>query len=377
MPKKSLPRRIPSVKPRPVEASPVALSVPAAPDLFGRIADILDHARQNVVRAVNVNMVTAYWLIGREIVQEIQGGKGRAAYGKQVLADLSRKLTERYGPGFSETNLKHFRTFFVTYAIRHPAGDELPAPTPANPRPAGAESPAPTAIVREPLIRHPAGDESIPGFSPQLGWSHYRALMRVESPAARAFYEAEAIAGAWDKRTLERQIYSSFYERLLSSHQPARLRAEGRALVSHPAPAIDTLKAPYVLEFLGLPEVAALHESDLETAILSRLQNFLLELGNGFAFVARQKHLRFEDQDRYVDLVFYHCRLKFYLLIDLKLGELAHQDVGQMDGYLPLPSTSHAFASCSIHQISPELVMTTIHLSENGDADREVIAAAP
>jgi predicted nuclease of restriction endonuclease-like (RecB) superfamily len=158
--------------------------------------------------------------------------------------------------------------------------------------------------------------------------------MRVESPAARAFYETEAIAGAWDKRTLERQIHSSFYERLLTSQQPARLRAEGRALVGHPAPAIETLKAPYVLEFLGLPEVAALHESDLETAILSRLQNFLLELGNGFAFVARQKRLRFEDQDRYVDLVFYHCRLKFYLLIDLKLGELTHQDVGQMDGYV-------------------------------------------
>ena len=133
---------------------------------------------------------------------------------------------------------------------------------------------------------------------------------------------------------MERQIHSSFYERLLTSQQPARLRAEGRALVGHPAPAIDTLKAPYVLEFLGLPEVAALHESDLETAILSRLQNFLLELGNGFAFVARQKRLRFEDQDRYVDLVFYHCRLKFYLLIDLKLGELTHKDVGQMDGYV-------------------------------------------
>ncbi len=317
------------------------MSVPAAPDLFGRIAEILDQARRNVVRAVNVNMVTAYWLIGREIVQEIQGGKGRAAYGKQVLDDLSRKLTGRYGSGFSETNLLYFRKFYHAYSDRfpeipRPLGAELtpPVATPAKPRPAGAESAAPTSTTPQLAIRHPAGDESNPGFSPQLGWSHYRALMRVESPAARAFYETEAIAGAWDKRTLERQIHSSFYERLLTSQQPARLRAEGRALVGHPAPAIETLKAPYVLEFLGLPEVAALHESDLETAILSRLQNFLLELGNGFAFVARQKRLRFEDQDRYVDLVFYHCRLKFYLLIDLKLGELTHQDVGQMDGYV-------------------------------------------
>jgi predicted nuclease of restriction endonuclease-like (RecB) superfamily len=267
-------------------------------------------------------------------VQELQGGKDRVAYGKQLLADLSRQLTGRYGPGFSETNLKHVRTYYATYAIRHPAGDELPSLPPAKPRPAGAKSTPASALTPPLAIGHPVGDQSIPTFSPQLGWSHYRALMRVESAAARSFYETETIAGAWDKRTLERQIQSSFYERLLTSHHPGRLRAQGRKLITHPAPAIEMLKAPYVLEFLGLPEVAALHESDLETAILSRLQNFLLELGNGFAFVARQKRLRFESQDRYVDLVFYHCRLKFYLLIDLKLSELSHQDVGQMDGYL-------------------------------------------
>jgi predicted nuclease of restriction endonuclease-like (RecB) superfamily len=197
-------------------------------------------------------------------------------------------------------------------AIQHPAGDELPS------------------LAKS----HPAGSESLVGFSPQLNWSHYRALMRVEKPEAREFYEQEAIAGGWDKRTLERQIHSFYYQRLLKSQHPKTMLTEGRNTLASPDPAIATLKNPYVLEFLGLPEVAALRESDLEKAILSYLQAFLLELGKGFALVARQKRLRIGEDDRYVDLVFYHCRLKFYLLIDLKIGELTHGDVGQMDGYV-------------------------------------------
>jgi predicted nuclease of restriction endonuclease-like (RecB) superfamily len=160
--------------------------------------------------------------------------------------------------------------------------------------------------------------------------------MRVDDPEARAFYEREAIAGAWDKRTLERQIQSFFYERTLKSSRPAKLLAEGRKLPTALLSPVEALKNPYVLEYLGLPDVAAFHESDLERAIITHLQRFLLELGSGFAFVARQKHLRIEEQDRYIDLVFYHCRLKFYLLIDLKVGELTHADVGQMDGYVRL-----------------------------------------
>jgi len=168
----------------------------------------------------------------------------------------------------------------------------------------------------------------------QLSWSHYRALMRVESRDARDFYEREAIAGGWDKRTLERQIQSYYYERILKSRKPEKMLSEGRNLPVPAVPAADELKNPYVLEFLGLPDAATFHESDLERAIISHLQRFLLELGNGFAFVARQKHIRIGEQDRYIDLVFYHCRLKFYLLIDLKVGELTHADVGQMDGYV-------------------------------------------
>ena len=155
------------------------------------------------------------------------------------------------------------------------------------------------------------GGQLAQGFSPQLSWSHYRALMRVENKDAR-----------------------DFYERIAKSRKPQKMLAEGRHLPQTVVPAGEELKQPYVLEFLGLPEVAALQESDLEQAIINHLQRFLLELGNGFAFVARQKHIRIEEQDRYIDLVFYHCRLKFYLLIDLKMGELTHADVGQMDGYV-------------------------------------------
>ena len=355
--KKSTPKG--GTKQTPLKITPAA----AEGALFDRVVGILEQARVNVVRAVNRHMVLAYWLIGREIVQEIQGGKGRAEYGRQVLADLSLKLTKRYGDGFSETTLQYFRKFYLAYANRHfpiprPLGVELPTTNkpdensrplgvelarPDIQRPRGAELVVPdkgrtmgdefVGAVRSP-IQDPAGSKSLVGFSPQLNWSHYRALMRVENVEAREFYEQEAIAGGWDKRTLERQIHSFYFERLLKSQHPKKMLSEGRNTLASPDPAIATLKNPYVLEFLGLPEVAALRESDLEKAILSYLQAFLLELGKGFALVARQKRLRIGEDDRYVDLVFYHCRLKFYLLIDLKIGELTHGDVGQMDGYV-------------------------------------------
>ncbi len=342
-------------KKRPLKsASEVAPGV-----LFDRVASILEQARSNVVRAVNSNMVLAYWLIGREIVQEIQGGKERAAYGRQVLAELSQKLTERYGDGFSVSSLQNLRKFYQVYSqrsfqIQDPTGIES-SPSKIS-RPMGAElaltekgHPLGAELVRgrttpiqdplgpklkTPSKCYPAGSESLVGFSPQLNWSHYRALMRVEKPEAREFYEQEAIAGGWDKRTLERQIYFFFFERLLKSQQPEKMLAEGRNTLASPDSAISTLKNPCVLEFLGLPEVAALNEEDVESAILSYLQSFLLELGKGFAFVARQKRLRIGDDVRYVDLVFYHIQSRFYLLIDLKIGKLTHQDVGQMDGYV-------------------------------------------
>lgn len=299
-------------------------------EIFERVVSILEQARSNVVQVVNTQMVLAYWLIGREIVQELQGGGERAEYGGRVIKDLSARLLERYGKGFSVPNLKNFRQFYQAYADRYasigyPPGSQfeelaLPSPTGTELTPSQKSS--------------PAGSQSPQGFSPQLTWSHYRALMRVEDLDARDFYEREAVAVAWDKRTLERQIHSYYYERILKSRNPEKMLAEGRQLPVPSAAPIEALKHPYVLESLGLPEVTAFRESDLERAIITHLQRFLLELGNGFAFVARQKHVRIEEQDRYIDLVFYHCRLKFYLLIDLKVGELTHADVGQMDGYV-------------------------------------------
>ncbi|MEI7947172.1 MAG: PDDEXK nuclease domain-containing protein [bacterium] len=298
--------------------------------LFDRVASILEQARGNVVRAVNTNMVLAYWLIGREIVQELQGGKSRAEYGKQVVEDLSARLTERYGQGFSTPNIKNFRQFYQAYmdrcaAIGYPAG--IKSVNTQIPRPLGGEL---TPVQKS----YPLGSELSQGFSPQLTWSHYRALMRVENREARDFYEREAVAGGWDKRVLERQIHSYYFERIQKSRKPEKMLAEGRNLPVMATPAAEELKNPYVLEFLGLPEVAELRESDLERCIITHLQRFLLELGTGFAFVARQKHIRIGEDDRFIDLVFYHCRLKFYLLIDLKVGELTHADVGQMDGYV-------------------------------------------
>lgn len=306
--------------------------IPAGESLFDRVASILEQARANVVRSVNSNMVLAYWLIGREIVMELQGGEERAEYGKQLLEKLSLQLTGRYGKGFSLANLKNFRQFFLIFsnrleAIRHPAGSELPMTEKGYP--AGSES-------HGGLILQPTGRE-FQGFSPLLSWSHYRALMRVENVEARGFYEQEAIDCGWSKSQLERQIHSSYYQRIIANRGKSGLVAQGRERLAGEAVGAGLiLKSPYVLEFLGLPDSKELHETALEQAIINNLQAFLLELGKGFSFVARQKHIRFGDDDFYVDLVFYNFILKCFLLIDLKIGKLTHGDVGQMDGYVRL-----------------------------------------
>lgn len=315
--------------------------------LFARVASILEQARSNVVRNVNSNMVTAYWLIGREIVLELQGGEERAEYGKQVIEELSKLLTKKYGKGFSETNLKYFRTFYQVYAERlagigHPPGDQFVAVQIRHPlgdesgeqpklHPPGGE----LAVAAQ--KEHQTGGEFGNGFNPQLSWSHYRALMRVANHEARDFYEKEAAECGWNKSQLERQIQSSYFERIIKNKgQRGLLPANRERLPGVTLAPIHVLKSPYVLEFLNLPDSPALHEKDLEQAIISNLQSFLLELGKGFSFVARQKQIRFDDDDFYVDLVFYNFMIKCFLLIDLKIGKLTHQDVGQMDGYVRL-----------------------------------------
>ncbi len=296
--------------------------------LFDRVVTILEQARTNVIRTVNSEMVLAYWHIGQEIVQELQKGKNRAEYGKQIIKELSVKLNKKYGKGFSSTNLWYFRQFYVVYSnrrpkIRHKACGELISMEKFH-KPCGVLDDLSLAVEKS---------EALQGFSPLLSWSHYRTLSKVEHKNERLFYEIEAEKEGWSVPVLERQIHSFLFARLLKSKDKngvLKLATEGQA-VKNPA---DIIKEPYILDFLGLPDSKRIHESKLESAIIDNIQSFLLELGKGFAFVARQKRLQYEDEFFYVDLVFYNCILKCYLLIDLKIGKLAHQDVGQIDSYV-------------------------------------------
>jgi len=273
--------------------------------LFDRVVSILEQSRQNVVRAVNNNIVTAYWLIGREIVEVIQDGEERAEYGKKILEELADNLNLKYGKGFSVPNLRNFRQFYLVFHDRS--------------------------------IRYPAGSESVEVFNPNLSWSHYRALSRVSNKEARNFYEKESAECGWSKTQLERQIQTSYYDRILKTNDSIGLLPDNRErLQGNNSSPVNILKSPYILEFLDLPDSSVLHENQLEQAIINNLQKFLLELGKGFSFVARQKHIRFDDDDFYIDLVFYNYILKCFLLIDLKIGKLSHKDVGQMDGYVRL-----------------------------------------
>lgn len=305
----------------------------SATGLFERVASILEQARGNIARTVNTSMVTAYWLIGREIVREVQDGEERAEYGKRVLEELSRQLADRYGRGFSVANLKNFRQFYQVYPnrlnieIRYPAGGESK----------DEKKGRPTGDLLDIQKSYPMGSELISGFSPNLTWSHYRALMRVTNEKTRDFYEREAVECGWSKAQLERQIHSFYYDRIIANRGEQGLPSRERErLPGEPVDPGQVIKSPMVLEFLGLPDSPELHENRLEQAIINNLRDFLLELGKGFSFVARQKHIRFGDEDFYIDLVFYNYILKCFLLIDLKIGKLTHADIGQIDGYIRL-----------------------------------------
>lgn len=297
--------------------------------LLDRVVSILDAARSRTVRHVNSEMVLAYWLIGREIVQALQGGQDRADYGAALLEGLSKGLQKRYGRGFSVTNLRYFRLFYQAYInrqpeIRHEARDELGGA--AHCDGSGAKVLADLTVA---LAEH----EALQGFSAHLSWTHYRTLCRIEERSERLFYEVETERNGWSQPELERQMQSHLFLRLVKSRDKAGVMAlatQGQ-VVERP---VDAIKHPYVLDFLDLPEASQWHEADLETAIIDQLQPFLLEMGKGFAFVARQQRIGTELHHFYIDLVFYNYLLKCFVLVDLKLGRLTHQDVGQMDMYV-------------------------------------------
>lgn len=272
-------------------------------------------------------MVHAYWLIGRDIVEVEQEGAARAGYGEQVLDRLAARLTRAFGKGFSPRTLRRIRQFYLTY----PSGSALPPEMGGPEKRSALLSKSGAEKIRSALLSK--SSTRTPLFPAALGWSHYLVLTRVEDEHARAFYEIEAVRENWSTRELERQTASLLYERLAKSRDKDRLLAlakEGQR-VARPR---DILKDPLVLEFLELEERAVWLERDLEQAIIDRIEGFLLELGKGFCFVARQKRLTLDHDHFYVDLVFYNRLLRCFVLIDLKLGKLTHQDLGQMQMYV-------------------------------------------
>jgi predicted nuclease of restriction endonuclease-like (RecB) superfamily len=289
---------------------------------YRRICDILTAARTGVARTVNTAQVLSNWLIGREIVEAEQQGKHRADYGENLLKNLAQQLKQDFGAGYSYSNLKYIRQFYLVFPqllaaeeIGHAVRDQ----SLSGSNLAGLSNPNPSW---QPGQLHP-----------NLSWTHYRTLMRVEQPEARAFYEIEALKNNWSARELERQINSFLFERLAKSLDKEglmQLATQGQ-IIQQPT---DVFKDPVVIEFLGLPESPRLTESDLETALIGNLQAFLLELGKGFAFVSRQERITLDDDHFYIDLVFYHTILKCYILIDLKVGKLTHGDLGQLQLYV-------------------------------------------
>lgn len=288
--------------------------------LFDRAAEIIESARRAVVRTTRSAMVHAYWLIGRDIVEVEQHGAERATYGDELLDRLGEQLSTRFGRGFSARTLRRMRQFYLVY----PQGSAVLAD--------GADEDAAPPEIRSALrTKSPEGGPR--PFPSSLGWTHYRILIRLEDDGARAFYEIEAAREAWSTRELERQIGAHLYARLAKSRDPEavrRLAREGQRVEQ----LADVLKDPTILEFVDLGERAHWHERDLEQAIIDRLEAFLLELGKGFCFVARQKRLTIDGDHFYVDLTFYNRLLRCFVLVELKLGKLTHQDLGQLQMYV-------------------------------------------
>lgn len=337
--------------------------------LYTCVVGILEDARSRVSRTVNTAMVHSYWLIGRAIVQVEQQGKKRAEYGEQLMRRLAVRLATRFGRGFSVPNLRNMRQFYLVY----PTGSALPEGSARSFNPLELQG-----ILGANPIRSAVPSESIPHtwtpFPSALGWTHYLCLTRIPDPIARAFYEIEAVRESWSSRELERQLASHLFERLAKSRDKDQVLALARQgqVVATPA---DVLKEPLVLEFLDLKEKPFWQERDLEQDIIERLGDFLLELGKGFCFVARQKRLTLEGDHFYVDLVFYNRLLRCFVLLDLKLGKLTHQDLGQMQMYVNwfdrFQRTEHEAGTIGIVLCSEKNeAMVKITLPENSEQVR-------
>ncbi len=292
--------------------------------LFSEIRELILSARNTVARGVDMVQTLTCFEIGRRIVEYEQKGRQRAQYGKEVLKELSVRLMQEFGRGFSRSNLEYMRKFYLTYHQRLSGKSQTVS---------GKLSKIQKSQTHSDLFPK---SQTVSGILPApftLSWSHYVFLLGITDPDERRFYEIEAAGQNWSLRELKRQFNTSLYERLALSRDKKAIRklAKKGQILSRPQ---DILKEPYVLEFLGLDEKPAYSESDLETAIIDKLEHFLLELGKGFLFEARQKRFTFDEEHFYVDLVFYNRLLRCYVLVDLKIGKLIHQDLGQMQMYV-------------------------------------------
>lgn len=296
--------------------------------LVNDLRSIVSKARSKAFAAVNYSLVERNWRIGQRIVEQEQNGASRAEYGKHVIEVASAALTEEFGKGFSETNIMNFKKFYLKFK-------ELTIPQTVSEE---FKKQKHQTLSDEFSLPPQKGQTQSAQFELRLlPWSHYERLIRVEDKKAREWYAKEAFEQGWSFRTLNRNINTLYYERLLMSKkkQPVVNEMQDKTK-AYQQDKLEYIKSPVVLEFLGLPEDTSLAESKLETAIINNLEKFLMEMGKGYALVARQQHIRTEENDYYIDLVFYNYLIKSFILVDLKVNRITYQDVGQMDMYLQM-----------------------------------------
>ena len=296
--------------------------------LVNDLRSIVSKARSKAFAAVNYSLVERNWRIGQRIVEEEQNGASRAEYGKHVIEVASAALTKEFGKGFSETNIMNFKKFYLKFK-------ELTIPQTLSEE--FKKQKHQTLSDESSLLPQKGQTQSAQFELRLLPWSHYERLIRVEDKKAREWYAKEAFEQGWSYRTLNRNINTLYYERLLMStkKQPVVDEMQDKTK-AYQQDKLEYIKSPVVLEFLGLPEDTSLAESKLETAIINNLEKFLMEMGKGYALVARQQHIRTEENDYYIDLVFYNYLIKSFILVDLKVNRITYQDVGQMDMYLQM-----------------------------------------
>lgn len=291
---------------------------------------IIEQALGTAYRMVNILLVKRNWLLGKRIAEEELQGESRAEYGKRVIPCLAERLTTKYGQGFDRTNLY----YYLDFAKEYPTLFEVDTQTKRIVHTACGESEV--GIIHTLCEQSDIYSSLVPETPIQMSWSHYRTLLQVDSDAARLWYEREAINQAWSVRALQRNIASQYYFRLLQSPAKDKVEAEMKALTAPLQDKLEYMKNPVVAEFLGFHNNTDFSESDLEQSILNHLTTFLMELGKGFAFVDRQKHIHTEKKDYYIDLVFYNYLLKCFVLVDLKTNTVDYQDAGQMDMYVKM-----------------------------------------